>query len=114
MKHTPARCRPAPTGSPCRTGKGKVAAQYHTDRFRLWNASTSTTAPWKATSPARKRGKTIGGATVADLDMLAMALHYRDQGLSLRDMAAKLVITTGKKNGRPPLACHRHPHAPRP
>ncbi|MEV7357987.1 hypothetical protein [Kitasatospora sp. NPDC091276] len=51
---------------------------------------------------ARKRGKTIGGATVADLDMLAMALHYRDQGLSLRDMAAKLVITTGKKNGRYP------------
>jgi Resolvase, N terminal domain len=25
----------APTGSPCRTGKGKVAIQYHTARFRL-------------------------------------------------------------------------------
>jgi hypothetical protein len=25
----------APAGSPCRTGKGKVAAQYHTARFRL-------------------------------------------------------------------------------
>jgi Resolvase, N terminal domain len=25
----------APAGSPCRTGKGKVAAQYHTVRFRL-------------------------------------------------------------------------------
>ncbi|MGP4110456.1 hypothetical protein ACTWP5_06010 [Streptomyces sp. 4N509B] len=34
--------------------------------------------------------------------MLAMALHYRDQGLSLRDMAAKLVITTGKKEGQHP------------
>jgi hypothetical protein len=27
-------CR-APAGSPCRTGKGKVAVQYHTARFRL-------------------------------------------------------------------------------
>ncbi|WP_455565275.1 zinc finger domain-containing protein [Microbispora rosea] len=25
----------APTGSPCRTGKGKVAIRYHTARFRL-------------------------------------------------------------------------------
>ena len=25
----------APAGSPCRTGKGRVAAQYHTARFRL-------------------------------------------------------------------------------
>jgi hypothetical protein len=25
----------APPGSPCRTGKGKVAVQYHTARFRL-------------------------------------------------------------------------------
>ncbi|MFD4862204.1 zinc finger domain-containing protein [Streptomyces atratus] len=25
----------APAGSPCRTGKGKVAIQYHTVRFRL-------------------------------------------------------------------------------
>ena len=25
----------APVGSPCRTGRGKVAAQYHTARFRL-------------------------------------------------------------------------------
>jgi hypothetical protein len=25
----------APTGPPCRTGKGRVAAQYHTARFRL-------------------------------------------------------------------------------
>jgi hypothetical protein len=25
----------APAGSPCRTDKGKVAAQYHTARFRL-------------------------------------------------------------------------------
>src|SRR5688572_11330141 len=25
----------APAGSPCRTGKGQVAVQYHTARFRL-------------------------------------------------------------------------------
>ena len=25
----------APAGSPCRTGRGRVAAQYHTARFRL-------------------------------------------------------------------------------
>lgn len=51
---------------------------------------------------ARKRGKTIGGATVADPDMLGMALHLRERGLSLRDTAAKLVITTGKKTGQHP------------
>ncbi|MEV0495051.1 hypothetical protein [Streptomyces atratus] len=51
---------------------------------------------------ARKRGKTTGGASVVDADMLAMALHYRDQELSLRDIAAKLVITTGKKKGQHP------------
>lgn len=51
---------------------------------------------------ARKRGKTIGGAHVTDPDMLAMALHLRDQQLSLRDIAARLVITTGTKKGRQP------------
>ncbi|MFB4302457.1 hypothetical protein [Actinomadura sp. NTSP31] len=69
---------------------------------------------------ARKCGKIIGGATVADPDMLTMALHYRDQGLSLRDMAAKLVprqppscgccaITTSRPRRTrardPPLPC---------
>jgi hypothetical protein len=34
--------------------------------------------------------------------MLSMALHLRDQSLSLRDIAARLVITTGKKKGRRP------------
>ncbi|GGT56887.1 recombinase family protein [Streptomyces purpureus] len=51
---------------------------------------------------ARTRGKTIGGASVADPDMLAMALHLRKQELSLRDIAARLVITTGKKKGQHP------------
>ncbi len=46
------------------------------------------------------RGKRIGGAAVTDEAMLSMALHLRDRGVSLRDIAAQLVITKGKKNGR--------------
>ncbi|MFF4574664.1 recombinase family protein [Streptomyces sp. NPDC001410] len=51
---------------------------------------------------ARTRGKSIGGASVTDDAMLAMALHLRGQEMSLRDIAAKLVITTGKKKGQHP------------
>jgi len=51
---------------------------------------------------ARTRGKTIGGAAVTDDTMLSMALHLRDQNLSLRDIAARLVITKGKKKGQHP------------
>ncbi|GAA5088421.1 hypothetical protein HNP84_005911 [Thermocatellispora tengchongensis] len=36
--------------------------------------------------------------------MLPMALHLRDQDLGLRDTAARLVITSGKKKGRHPSA----------
>ncbi|WP_199536640.1 recombinase family protein [Spongiactinospora gelatinilytica] len=51
---------------------------------------------------ARIRGKHIGGATVTDPAMLSMALHLRDQDLSLRDIAARLIITHGKKKSRHP------------
>lgn len=51
---------------------------------------------------ARKRGKRIGGAAVTDEAMLSHALHLPDQGLSLRDIAARLVITTGRKKGEHP------------
>jgi DNA invertase Pin-like site-specific DNA recombinase len=51
---------------------------------------------------ARARGKTIGGAGVTDEGMLSHAVHLREQNLSLRDIAARLVITTGKKKGRHP------------
>ncbi|MCT2590928.1 recombinase family protein [Streptomyces sp. N2-109] len=51
---------------------------------------------------ARKRGKTIGGAGVTDDDMLSMALHLRNQEMSLRDIAKRLVITTGAKKGQRP------------
>ncbi|WP_214105339.1 recombinase family protein [Acrocarpospora catenulata] len=51
---------------------------------------------------ARSRGKTIGGAAVTDDAMLSMALHLRQQNLSLRDIAARLVITKGKKKGQHP------------
>ncbi|MDD9380316.1 hypothetical protein M8Z33_27405 [Streptomyces sp. ZAF1911] len=51
---------------------------------------------------ACKRGKTIGGADVTDDDMLSMALHLRDQEMSLRDIAKRLVIATGAKKGQHP------------
>jgi hypothetical protein len=34
--------------------------------------------------------------------MLSMALHLRDQEMSLRDIAKRLVITTGAKKGQHP------------
>jgi DNA invertase Pin-like site-specific DNA recombinase len=51
---------------------------------------------------ARARGKTIGGAAVTDDAMVSMAVMLRDQGTSLRDIAAKLVITHGAKKGKHP------------
>ena len=51
---------------------------------------------------ARARGKSIGGAPVTDEAMLAVALHLRGQEMSLRDIAARLVIATGKKKGQHP------------
>jgi DNA invertase Pin-like site-specific DNA recombinase len=51
---------------------------------------------------ARARGKAIGGAAVTDDAMLAVPLHLRGQELSLRDIAARLVIATGKKKGQHP------------
>ncbi|MEU2674748.1 recombinase family protein [Streptomyces sp. NPDC007164] len=51
---------------------------------------------------ARKRGKTIGGAGVTDDGMLSMALHLRDQEMSLSDIAKRLVITSGAKKGQHP------------
>ncbi|MER5320932.1 recombinase family protein [Streptosporangium roseum] len=51
---------------------------------------------------ARKNGKAIGGATVTDPAMLSMALHLRDQDLSLREIASRLIITQGAERGRHP------------
>ncbi|MEO3853801.1 recombinase family protein [Acrocarpospora sp. B8E8] len=51
---------------------------------------------------ARKNGKAIGGAAVTDEAMLSMAVHLRDQDLSLREIASRLVITQGAKRGRHP------------
>ena len=53
---------------------------------------------------ARARGKAIGGAAVTNENMLSMALHLSGQNLSLRDIAARLVITSGTKKGRHPSA----------
>ncbi|MGI3226530.1 hypothetical protein ACRJ4B_24460 [Streptomyces sp. GTA36] len=46
--------------------------------------------------------KPIGGASVTNEAMLAMALHLRGQEMGPREIAAKLVITTGKKKGQHP------------
>ncbi|MFF9788453.1 Site-specific recombinases, DNA invertase Pin homologs [Streptomyces sp. SceaMP-e96] len=51
---------------------------------------------------ARKRGKTIGGASIADESMLFMALHLREQEMSLRDIAERLVVISGKEKGQHP------------
>ena len=51
---------------------------------------------------ARGRGKSIGGTAVTDEAMLAAALHLRVQEMSLRDIASRLVIATGKKKGQHP------------
>ncbi|MGE5135250.1 MAG: recombinase family protein [Gemmatimonadota bacterium] len=51
---------------------------------------------------ARARGKAIGGAAVTDDAMLAVALHLRGQEMSLREIAARLVIATGRKKGQHP------------
>jgi hypothetical protein len=51
---------------------------------------------------ARDRGKAIDGAAVTDENMLSLALHLRGQNLSLRDIAARLVITSGTKRAVPP------------
>ncbi|WP_308378084.1 recombinase family protein [Streptomyces sp. ISL-98] len=52
---------------------------------------------------ARTNGKAIGGVKVSDEDMLATARRLRDEeNLSLREIAARLVIRTGKKRGQHP------------
>ncbi|MGW1544246.1 hypothetical protein ACWCPM_29100 [Streptomyces sp. NPDC002309] len=63
--------------------------------------STSANAPSKATS-VRKRGKTVGGVDVTDESVLSMALHLRDQEMSLRDIAKRFVITAGARKGQHP------------
>jgi hypothetical protein len=43
--------------------------------------------------------------------MPGLALHLRNQELSLRDIASRLVITKGKKKGRHPIPGNRRAHA---
>ena len=51
---------------------------------------------------ARAGGKAIGGAAVTDDAMLAVALHLALAGAQPADIAARLVISTGKKKGQHP------------
>ncbi|WP_344884418.1 hypothetical protein [Nonomuraea antimicrobica] len=50
----------------------------------------------------RARGKAVASAAVTDEHMLSMALHLRDQDLSLRETASRPVITQGAEKGRHP------------
>ncbi|WP_051163461.1 hypothetical protein [Nocardia brevicatena] len=61
-----------------------------------------TAAECDVTPVTKTSGKTSGGAGVIDDHMLSMALHLREQVQSLRDIAARLVITKGKKKGQRP------------
>jgi hypothetical protein len=51
---------------------------------------------------ARTKGKTIGGVKVSDNDMSPAARLRDEEELSLRDIAARLVILTSKKRGEHP------------
>lgn len=55
--------------------------------------------PLEGHESARKRGKTIRDPGVTDNDMLSMALHLRDQELSLHGIAKRLVISTDVQKG---------------
>jgi hypothetical protein len=65
---------------------------------------------------------TIGGAGVTDDALLSVTVHLRSQGMNLRDITARLVITTGATKGRHPspatvmrmLREHDEQKAPRP
>jgi hypothetical protein len=46
----------APAGSPCRTGKGKVAIQYHTARFRLVPQLAKALKGYRRGEPNRGHG----------------------------------------------------------
>lgn len=73
-------CRPRPTRTPA--------------------AERSDTA-LEVRETAHTKGKAIGDVEVSDEDMFAIALRLRDdERLSLREIASRLVIRTGKKRGR--------------
>jgi hypothetical protein len=59
------------------------------------------------------RGKSIGGASVTDDAMLAVALHLRGEDLSLRDIPP--ASSSRPQEGRPALVPgRRYAHAPQP
>jgi hypothetical protein len=82
------------------------------------------TSPVSSPESARTRGKTIGGAAVTDPAMASMAAHLRDQGVSLRDIAAhQLTLAhrsteederscTGVRTAACPYSCARDPITP--
>lgn len=57
---------------------------------------------------ARERGRHGGRPKVFDDDMLAYARSLRERGVPVPDIAAKLVIPTGKNKGRHPSVASVH------
>lgn len=69
-------------------------------RCPAWSASTSATVPSKATSPPASEARP--SARASPTSPWSPFRHLRDQEMSLRDIAKRLVITTGAKKGQHP------------
>ena len=102
---SPARASPS-TGSSsspsprhgCHRPLGPHPRQRHPPGSRLTPRAAGCSEPgWRC----RRPGLLLEGRYIGD-HMLSMALHLRDQDLSLRDIAARLVITKGTKKGQHP------------
>ena len=94
----------APAGSPCRTGKGKVAAQYHIARFRLVphlaKALSVPVPPLRKPDPARVAdyaGLPPAYIDVGDLDI------FRDEAIAYAQNLARAGV---------PIELHVHPGVP--
>src|SRR5260370_42149781 len=88
----------APAGSPCRTGRGKVAVQYHTARFRLVpHLAKALSVPTPALrKPGSAWAELPRAASRPELDRaVALARELRASGA-----AVTLVVHEHKRLGR--------------
>ncbi|MFE9890332.1 hypothetical protein [Streptomyces scopuliridis] len=101
-----------PAGSTCRTRGGKVAPKYHTPRFMLvpqLRADLEVKTPsdsgpgraWRGAWPSMPQCRR-GRPKVVDDDMADYARALRTQGVTVPQIARKLVIPSGKNKGEHP------------